>query len=119
DADGIFVAGGCQGPKDIPDSVAQGAAAAASALALLDRGVVVLEPVRASIDAERCGGCKLCIGNCPYAAIEYDEQRKVSVVGRELCKGCGTCVAGCPSGAARQEGFEDAQIFAEIEGALA
>jgi heterodisulfide reductase subunit A len=116
--DGIFIAGACQGPKDIPDSVAQGAAAAASALALLDRGKVVLEPIRASIDAELCAGCKLCVANCPYGAIDYDPRRKVSVVTRELCKGCGTCVAGCPSGAARQEGFEDAQIFAEIEGAL-
>ena len=116
--DGIFIAGACQGPKDIPDSVAQGGAAAAGALALLDRGVVVLEPLRASIDAERCSGCKLCVGNCPYGAVHFDPQRKVSVVTRELCKGCGTCVAGCPSGAARQEGFEDAQILAEIEGAL-
>ena len=74
--------------------------------------------MRASIDSELCSGCKLCVSNCPYAAIEYDTDNKVSVVIRELCKGCGTCVAGCPSGAAQQEGFEDAQIFAEIEGAL-
>jgi len=116
--DGIFIAGACQGPKDIPDSVAQGAAAAAGALALIDRGKVVLEPIRAAIDEERCGGCKLCIANCPFAAIDFDEEKKVSVVTRELCKGCGTCVAGCPSGAAHQEGFEDIQISAEIEGAL-
>jgi heterodisulfide reductase subunit A len=117
--EGIFLAGTCQGPKDIPDSVAQGAAAAAGALALIDKGKVVLEPIRAYIDAELCAGCKLCIGNCPFAAIDFNEEKKVSEVIRELCQGCGTCVAGCPSGAAHQENFEDSQIFAEIEGALA
>jgi heterodisulfide reductase subunit A len=117
--EGLFLAGACQSPKDIPDSVAQGAAAAAGALALIDRGVVVLEPIRAAIKEDRCAGCKLCIANCPYGAIEFNAEHKVSEVIRELCKGCGTCVAGCPSGAAGQEGFEDGQIFAEIEGALA
>ena len=117
--EGVFLAGCCQGPKDIPDTVAQGAAAAAAALSLMDKGKVVLEPVRAKIDEEKCCGCKLCIANCPYQAIDFDEEKKVSVVHPELCKGCGTCVAGCPSGAAAQENFEDVQIFAEIEGALA
>ena len=117
-SDGIFLAGACVGPKDIPDSVAQGAAAAAGALSLIDSGRVVLEPITAEIDEERCAGCQLCIANCPYAAIDYDEEKKVSVVTEELCKGCGTCVAGCPSGAAHQKGFEDEQIFSEIEGIL-
>jgi len=117
-SDGIFLAGACQGPKDIPDSVAQGAAAAAGALSLIDSGKVVLEPITAEIDEERCAGCRLCIANCPYAAIDYDEEKKVSVVTEELCKGCGTCVAGCPSGAAHQKNFEDQQIFSEIEGIL-
>ncbi len=117
--DGVYIAGACQGPKDIPDTVAQGAAAAAAALSLMDKGKVVLEPVRAKIDPDKCCGCKLCIANCPYQAIDFDEEKKVSVVHPELCKGCGTCVAGCPSGAAVQENFEDVQIFAEIEGALA
>jgi heterodisulfide reductase subunit A len=117
-SDGIFFAGACQGPKDIPDSVAQGGAAAAGALSLIDKGKVVIEPITAEIDAERCAGCQLCIANCPYAAIEYDREKKVSVVTEELCKGCGTCVAGCPSGAAHQKNFADDQIFAEIEGIL-
>jgi len=118
-SDGIFLAGACQGPKDIPDSVAQGGAAAAAALVLMDRGRFVLEPVTAEINAELCAGCKMCIANCPYTAIRYDPEQKVSVVTVELCKGCGTCVGGCPSGAARQDNFEDVQIFAEIKGALA
>jgi len=118
-SDGIFLAGACQGPKDIPDSVAQGAAAAAGALSLIDKGKVVIEPITAEIDEERCAGCQLCIANCPYAAIDYDEVRKISVVTEELCKGCGTCVAGCPSGAAGQKNFQDAQILSEIDGILA
>ncbi len=116
--DGIYLAGTCQGPKDIPDSVAQGAAAAAAALSLLDKGKVVLEPIKAAIDEELCSGCKLCIQNCPYLAITFDPEKKVSVVTEELCKGCGTCVAGCPSGAAAQQGYEDMQILAELEGML-
>jgi heterodisulfide reductase subunit A len=118
-SDGIFLAGACQGPKDIPDSVAQGGAAAAGALSLIDKGKVILEPITAEINEEYCAGCQLCIGNCPYAAINYDEEKKVSVITEELCKGCGTCVAGCPSGAAHQRNFDDTQIFSEIEGVVA
>lgn len=118
-SDGIFLAGACQGPKDIPDSVAQGAAAAAAALTLMDRGSVVLEPITSEIDEDRCGGCRLCISTCPYAAIEFNAEKKVSVVIEELCKGCGTCVAACPSGAAGQKNFEDRQLYAEMEGILA
>jgi heterodisulfide reductase subunit A-like polyferredoxin len=117
-SDGIFLAGACQGPKDIPDSVAQGAAAAAGALSLIDKGKVVIEPITAEINEERCAGCQLCVPNCPYAAIEYDPEKNISMVTEELCKGCGTCVAGCPSGAAGQKNFEDQQILSEIEGIL-
>ena len=67
--DGIFLAGTCQGPKDIPDSVAQGGAAAAGVLSLLDHGSVDLEPYTATIMAEMCGGCHTCEGLCPYSAI--------------------------------------------------
>jgi heterodisulfide reductase subunit A len=117
--DGIFLAGACQGPKDIPDSVAQAGAAAAEAMALIDKGYVELEPNTAYIVEELCSGCKTCIGLCPYNAISFDEARGVAVINEALCKGCGTCVAACPSGAARQHLFEDAQILQEIEGVLA
>jgi heterodisulfide reductase subunit A len=99
--------------------VAQGAAAAACALSLADRGKYVLEPITSEIIPERCSACKTCITSCPYSAIVFDDERDVSVIIEELCKGCGTCVATCPSGAARQKGFEDVQIYAELDGILA
>jgi len=117
--DGVFLAGACQGPKDIPDTVAQAGAAAAEALALIDKGVVELEPNTAWIDEEVCSGCQTCVALCPFTAISYDAEKHVSVVNEVLCKGCGTCVSACPSGAAQQHLFLDEEIFAEIEGALA
>ncbi len=117
--DGVFLAGACQGPKDIPDSVAQAGAAAAEALVLVDRGAVELEPSTAFIDPAACSGCRTCVGLCPFNAITFDAERGVATVNEVLCKGCGTCVAACPSGAAQQHLFTDAQILAEIEGVLA
>jgi heterodisulfide reductase subunit A len=117
--DGIFLAGCCQGPKDIPDTVAQAGAAAAEALALIDAGSVELEPNTAYVIEEECSGCKTCVPLCPYHAISYDEEKRHASVNEVLCKGCGTCVAACPSGSLRQNLFEDEQIFEEIEGVLA
>jgi heterodisulfide reductase subunit A len=117
--DGIFIAGCCQGPKDIPDSVAQAGAAAAEAMVLIDRGYIEQEPNTAFIREEDCSGCKSCIPLCPYTAISYAEDRKKAVINEALCKGCGTCVASCPSGSIVQNLFEDQEIFSEIEGVLA
>lgn len=114
--DGIFLAGACQSPKDIPDSVAQAGAAAAEALALADKGKFELEPITAEIDEELCAGCQLCVGLCPFTAITYNKEKGVSEINDALCKGCGTCVSACPSGASQQKHFRDRQIFAEIEG---
>ena len=116
-ADGIYIAGCCQGPKDIPDTVAQSGAAAAQVLALIDAGFVELEPNTAYIVAEACSGCKTCIPLCPYSAIAFLEEKK-AYINEVLCKGCGTCVAACPSGSIRQNLFEDQEIFEEIEGIL-
>ena len=115
--DGIFLAGACQGPKDIPDTVAQAGAAAAEALALVDRGFVEMEPNTAYVVTEECSGCKTCIPLCPYTAItRVDGKAQINPV---LCKGCGTCVAACPSGSIRQNLFEDEEIYEEILGVLA
>jgi heterodisulfide reductase subunit A len=117
--DGVFLAGCCQGPKDIPDTVAQAGAAAAEALALIDAQSIELEPNTAYILEEKCSGCKTCIPLCPYTAISYLEDKKKASINEVLCKGCGTCVAACPSGSIKQNLFEDEEIFAEIEGVLA
>ncbi|UCC76594.1 MAG: CoB--CoM heterodisulfide reductase iron-sulfur subunit A family protein, partial [Anaerolineales bacterium] len=116
--EGIFIAGACQGPKDIPDSVAQGAAAAARVASLIARGTVMMEPVRASIDEDKCCGCRLCNELCPYNAIEFHEDRKVSEVITALCQGCGACVATCPSEAITGAHFTKQQVMSEIEGVL-
>jgi heterodisulfide reductase subunit A len=116
--DGVFLAGACQAPKDIPDTVAQAGAAAAEALALVDRGFVELEPNTAFIDEELCSGCKTCIALCPYSALSFDAKEEIANVNGALCKGCGTCVAACPSGALQQNLFTDDQIYQEIKGVL-
>jgi heterodisulfide reductase subunit A len=116
--DGIFVAGCCQGPKDIPDTVAQASAAAARALAMISRGKVEIEAATAEINEELCSGCRLCNTLCPFSAITFDEDKKVSSINEVLCKGCGVCVAACPSGAITGKHFTIDQILAEIEGVL-
>jgi heterodisulfide reductase subunit A len=118
-SDGIYLAGCCQGPKDIPDTVAQAGAAAAEALALIDKGYIELEPNTAFVVEEECSGCRTCLSMCPYTAISRDEEKGVAVINEVLCKGCGTCVAACPSGSIKQNLFEDEEIFEEILGVLA
>ena len=117
--DGIFLAGCCQGPKDIPDTVAQAGAAAAESLALIQAGYIELEPNTARVMEEVCSGCKTCLSMCPYQAISTTPETQKARINEILCKGCGTCVAACPSGSIMQHLFEDEEIFAEIEGILA
>ena len=115
-SDGIYLAGTCQAPRDVPDTVAQASGAASKSLALASRGEVEIEPTTSWIDPDICAGCQICIGLCPYGAIEFDDQRRVSVVNEALCKGCGSCAGFCPSGAARCAGFKSRYIFAEMDG---
>jgi heterodisulfide reductase subunit A len=116
--DGIFIAGVCQGPKDIPAAVAQGAAAAARVQGLIGRRQISLEPVRARINQDQCSGCRICNSMCPFNAISFLEDRNVSDINQALCQGCGTCVAACPAGAILGTHFSNEQIMAQIEGIL-
>jgi len=116
--DGIFICGACQGPKDIPESVGQGAATAARVLSLIGQKEVEIEPIRAQIDESRCSGCRVCNTMCPYSAIDYIEELGVSRVNPALCKGCGTCVAACPSQVISGQHFTYEAIMAQIEGLL-
>ena len=117
--DGVYIAGACQAPKDIPDSVAQARAAAARILAHISRGQLEVDAVYAEVDEDLCSGCRVCNELCPYTAIEFDEEKHKSHVISALCKACGACVAACPSGAIKARHFTDQQIFAEIQGVLA
>ena len=116
--DGIFIAGCAQGPKDIPDSVAQASAAAARILSLISLGEVSVDPIKANVIEEFCSGCRICNNLCPYTAISFLEDKKISDINEMLCKGCGTCVAACPASAITGKGFTDEQIIAELEGLL-
>ncbi len=115
--DGVYLAGVSQGPKDIPDSVAQSSGAAARAAIPMVKGEVEIEPIVAVVDEDVCGGCAVCIELCPFDAIERTEEEQAHVI-TALCKGCGTCVAACPSGALDQKHFRTKQIFAQIEAAF-
>jgi len=114
-SDGIFIVGCCQGPKDIPDAVAQASAGAAEALAMISRGKVTIEPITCSIDEELCAGCGLCEKMCPYSALALSEPEGVMKVNEALCKGCGACAATCPSGAIYMNHFTYRQLLDEIE----
>ncbi|MDJ0754363.1 MAG: CoB--CoM heterodisulfide reductase iron-sulfur subunit A family protein [Ardenticatenaceae bacterium] len=116
--EGIFIAGAVQGPKDIPSSVSQGAAAAARIIGRVNQGEIELEPVRATVDARKCSGCRICNTLCPFGAILFHEDLMVSEINHALCQGCGTCVAACPAAAISGTGFSNEQIISQIEGLL-
>ncbi|MHA1983691.1 MAG: FAD-dependent oxidoreductase [Candidatus Hodarchaeales archaeon] len=112
---GIYIAGACQFPMDIPDTVSQAGAAASEVLALISSGSIELEPNTAYITEELCSGCRTCLSLCPFSAITRNEEKEKAEVNPALCTGCGTCVAACPSGAIKQKQFENEQILAEIK----
>ncbi|MEJ5199229.1 MAG: CoB--CoM heterodisulfide reductase iron-sulfur subunit A family protein, partial [Anaerolineae bacterium] len=114
--DGVFLAGCAQGPKDVPDTVAHAGAAASMAVALLNKGEVVISPQVAVVDEKLCSACKTCLSICPYSAITFVVEDNVARINEALCKGCGTCVATCPAGAITGKHFTDDQIMAQIEG---
>jgi heterodisulfide reductase subunit A len=119
---GILLAGACQAPKDIPEAVAQGSAAASKVLGLFAPEELTREPIVAMVDEESCVGCFFCQKVCPYGAVEVKEIRDrngnliktVASVNKGVCQGCGACVATCRSNSIDLQGFMDAQVYAEI-----
>ncbi len=113
--EGIFVAGTAQGPKDIPDTVAQASGAAARAMTLMNQGEYEMSPIKAIIDEEKCDGCGLCVEHCPVSAIEL---KGTAEVNSAVCKGCGSCISSCPRDAIDLKIFSNDEVMAEIENAL-
>ncbi len=119
---GVFVAGACQAPRDIPDAVSMASATASKILGLFSSEKLEREPLVARVDPSTCVGCFHCERVCPYGAVEHFEvkDRKgnvvkiVASVNKGVCQGCGTCQATCPSKSVELEGFTDQQIFAAI-----
>jgi heterodisulfide reductase subunit A len=120
---GVYLAGACLFPRDIPDSVASGGAAAAKVTALLSRESIESEPIIAEVDEKACVGCLNCVRVCPFTAItekvlenpKTGETRVVAEVNEGICEGCGTCAAACPSKCIMLRGFTDEQILAEVD----
>ena len=126
---GIFLAGCCQGPKDIPETVAQSSGAAAKAICLLVNDKLKNNPCTANPNENACNGCGQCANVCPYGAITYIDKdfrgpnrttitRHVSQVNTAMCHGCGACTVACPSGAMDLLGFSNKQILAEVDSVL-
>jgi heterodisulfide reductase subunit A len=120
---GIFIAGACHSPKDIPESVAQASAAASKVQVMLAADELTREPEIAAINEQTCAACFTCVHTCPYHAIERTEVRtpkgafvkNTARVNPGLCMGCGTCVSVCPSKSADLQGFTDQQVYAMVE----
>ncbi len=114
--DGVFLAGAAQGPKDIPDCVAQGSAAAARAAIPMSSGEVEIEPIIATVTPDLCIGCRICEKVCDFGSIEIVDRK--AVINEVLCKGCGSCAGACPTGAMQIRHFKDDQIMAMIDAAF-
>lgn len=123
---GIFLSGTCQGPKDIPETVAQAGAAAAKVIGLLSKSQLLCNPCTAQPDELMCNGCSSCEKVCPYGAITYINKefrgsnrttvlRRVAQVNPAVCQGCGACTVACMSGAMDLKGFSNRQIMAEVD----
>ncbi len=123
---GIFLSGVCQGPKDIPETVAQASAAAAKVIGLLSKDKLLSNPCTAHSDENLCSGCSACEKVCPYGAITYVDKefrmpdrttkiRRIAQVNTAVCQGCGACTVACPSGAMDLSGFSNKQIMAEVD----
>lgn len=123
---GVFLSGVCQGPKDIPETVAQAGAAASKVIGLLVKDKLTCNPCVATSNEMMCNGCSSCEKVCPYGAITYIDKefkmpnrtiavRRVAQVNAAVCQGCGACTVACPSGAMDLKGFSNSQIMAEVD----
>ena len=123
---GVFLAGVCQGPKDIPETVSGASACAAKVIGLLAKDHLKTNPCVASANEMACNGCSQCANVCAYGAITYVEKefrlgggktevRRVASVNPAVCQGCGACTVTCPSGAMDLSGFSSKQIMTEVE----
>ena len=123
---GVFLSGVCQGPKDIPETVAQAGAAASKVIGLLAKDKLSCNPCVSQSNEAMCNGCSSCANVCPYGAITYEDKdfsrrrdgsliRRVAVVNEAVCQGCGACTVACPSGAMDLKGFSTSQIMAEVD----
>jgi len=123
-SEGVFICGCAQGPKDIPETVAQASAAAARAIRLMNRGEYEMDPVKSFVVDENCDGCAYCIDPCPYNAItliEYmkkGEMKKTVEVNEVACKGCGVCMATCPKEGIYVKHFKKDMISAMVNAVL-
>jgi heterodisulfide reductase subunit A-like polyferredoxin len=112
--DGIFLCGLAHSPKSIDEALSQAAGTAARAATILTRSTIEGEGIVSSVNEEICKGCGICVMNCPYNAIELDEEKSKAKVTEILCKGCGVCVASCPQQAISIGSFDDKQILAQV-----
>jgi heterodisulfide reductase subunit A len=119
--DGVYLAGTCQGPKDIAASMTQASGAAAKVMALFAHDTITLDGIVCEIDPEKCTGCQRCYQQCPFQAVELvtTEDKTTARVINSACKGCGVCAGACPEGAVIAHGFTDEMLFAQIDEALA
>jgi len=112
---GIFIAGCCQGPKDIQDTVSQASGAASRAATILSKEEMEIDPLIAAVDEDICTGCGICIEVCPYEARSLNEKTKVAEVNEALCAGCGGCIAACPSNASIHKNFTKKQLLNQVD----
>ena len=122
---GVFLSGTCQGPKDVPETVAQASAAASKVIGLLSKDKMITNPCVAQSNELLCNGCSTCERVCPYGAITYVDKevrgpevrgvKRVAQVNPAVCQGCGACTVSCPSGAMDLKGFTNREIMAEVD----